>query len=187
MKSQLLTAVLSCALAAACTGLGTGSTSPQLSKVGRAERSLLPIRDRKAAPDLSGTTLDAQHLDVADLKGKVVVLNFWASWCAQCRAEASTLNAVYAQTRALGVAFVGVDIKDDVVAARAFTSNKYVPYGSLYDQEGLLLLRFRDEAPQSPPTTLILDRQGRVAARFLEAVTTPELLGPIRAVAAEVS
>ncbi|HUR52011.1 MAG TPA: TlpA disulfide reductase family protein, partial [Mycobacteriales bacterium] len=83
------------------------------------------------------------------------------------------------------VEFVGVDIKDDRTAAKAFVRNKDVRYPSLFDQAGLLLLKFRGQAPQSPPTTLVLDRQGRVAARFVQPVTQNELAIPVRTIAAE--
>ena len=134
---------------------------------------------------MSGRTLDGVYLDLASLRGKVVVLNFWASWCAPCIAEAPNLNSVYAKTKASGVEFVGVDIKDDRTAAKSFQRNKHVLYPSLFDQDGLLLLKFRGQAPQSPPTTLIFDRQGRVAARFLQGVTENELLGPVQVLADE--
>lgn len=186
---RLLTLLLVPVLASACTGrsgveTNTGTT-PQLKSVGGLERGVFPVGDREPAPRLEGTTLEGEQLDLASYRGKVVVLNVWASWCAPCRAEARNLNSVYAQTKASGVEFVGLDIKDDKTAARAFQRSKQVEYPSLFDPSGTLLLRFRGTAPQTPPTTLILDRQGRVAARFLQAVTVAELLAPVQVLARE--
>ena len=173
---------------AACGGDGAtaeGPPPPQLETLATGEDGLIPVADRQVAPVLSGTTLDGTPLDVADLRGQVVVLNFWASWCAPCRAEAATLNEVAARTAGAGVRFVGVNVKDEVGPARAFERNQRVSYPSLHDQPGRLLLQFRRIVPQTPPTTLVLDAQGRIAAFFAGAVRLSDLLGPVEQIAAE--
>lgn len=188
MRKALLVAV-AVLLVAGCTGrTGTDNAftgGPKGNPIGGLEHGVFPAGDRQPAPALAGRTLAGDDLDVTALRGQVVVLNFWASWCAPCLAEAKNLNAVYSQTKASGVTFVGINFKDEKVKARAFERSKKVAYPSLFDPDGLLLLKFRDKAPQQPPNTFVLDRQGRVAARFLGPVTETELLGPVQALATE--
>ena len=185
----MLALLLAGALAVAgCSGesaTAEGPRTPQLEAVDPGEDGLIAEPDRPPAPALAGTTLEGEPLDVADYRGQVVVLNFWASWCPPCRAEAGNLIEVAEQTEAEGVQFIGVNVKNAKDEAIAFERKAGVPYPSLHDQPGVLLTRFRELVPQVPPTTLILDRQGRIAGRFIGGVTTRELLVPVRAIAAE--
>jgi thiol-disulfide isomerase/thioredoxin len=171
----------------ACTGeaASSGPKTPQLQTIDTGGNGLLPVAGRQPAPVLRGETLAGEQLDLADLRGQVVVLNFWASWCAPCRAEAGNLIAVAEQTKADGVAFVGINVKDDADAALAFERKQGVTYPSLHDQPGVLLTRFRGVVPQVPPTTLLVDREGRLAGRFIGGVTESELLGPVQVLAKE--
>lgn len=134
--------------------------------------------ERKAAPSVEGTTLEDKAFRLADLKGKVVVVNFWASWCAPCRGEAPALQRLYTEHRPAGVEFLGIDIRDSKDAAKAMERNFKVAYPSLFDSDGRVTLAFKDVPPNAVPSTLVLDRQGRVAVRIIGA-TTYSTLGPM--------
>jgi thiol-disulfide isomerase/thioredoxin len=121
------------------------------------------VKDRRPAPDVKGSTVDGGTFDLGSVHGQVVVINFWASWCAPCRLEAADLEAVHLSTKDSGVTFVGVDSRDEQDAARAFAAGR-VTYPSLFDPAGRIALRFTDVPPTTLPATLILDRAGRVAA-----------------------
>jgi peroxiredoxin len=128
--------------------------------------------ERQPAPEIIGTTLDGGTFNLADHLGEVVVLNVWASWCAPCRAEAPTLQEVWTETEPLGVQFVGLDTRDSDVAARAFVERFAITYPNVIDRDGRLQLRFGDSLPpQAIPSTVVVDRQGRVAARALGKVS----------------
>ena len=190
-RNLVLTAAL-CAVVssglAGCTGtsaVSDGSGGPQLKQIDTGSTGLLRIGDRVPAPTLRGETLDGSALDVSSLRGSVVVVNFWASWCPPCRAESPNLVQVAKDNAARGVRFVGVNVKDDRSAAQRFDEVHHVPYPSLFDQPGVLLTRFRSFVPQVPPTTLLIDREGRIAGLFRGGVTATELSGPVQVLAGE--
>jgi thiol-disulfide isomerase/thioredoxin len=139
--------------------------------------------DRKAAPKLEGSTLDDQQFTLTAQKGKVVVVNFWGSWCPPCRAESPSLVQVHQATSGKGVVFVGVDERDTKANARSYQKTYDVAYPSVFDEDGSVAAQWPSAA--GPPYTFIIDKQGRVAARFLGGVTADELQSEVLSVAGE--
>lgn len=146
-----------------------------------------PVGDRPAAPPIAGELLDGGHLDVADLRGEVVVVNVWASWCTPCRVETADLEAVHQATAGLGVSFVGVNIQDERDKASSFIAGR-VSYPSIFDPPFETALGFRDPpAPLGPPATLVIDRNGDVAVAIYRQLGQTELTQAVQRVAAEES
>jgi len=138
---------------------------------------------RPQVTEVTGDLLDGGTYAVADDRGKVVVVNFWGSWCNPCRAEADDLEQAYRATKDKGVAFVGVNTRDDRDAAVAFERGR-VTYPSVYDPDGKVALKF-DVTQVSTPSTLILDRQGRIAVAMRRATIVSELQPLVQRVASE--
>jgi thiol-disulfide isomerase/thioredoxin len=160
--------------AAALAGCATGTDAVDQAAngeyrfvAGTGKGQTIPVAERKPAPAVRGDLLGGGTFDLGSLRGKVVVLNFWAHWCGPCRVESPELDQAYQATKARGVAFVGVDVKDDEQDARAFVGTAKIDYPSLFDPNGKVTLRFRDFPPSGLPYTIVLDRQGRVAAVYL--------------------
>ncbi|MGW5973084.1 TlpA family protein disulfide reductase [Streptomyces sp. NPDC055186] len=126
-------------------------------------------KERKPIGPIKGETLQDKHLDVADFRGKVVVINVWGSWCPPCRAEAPYLNKVAKEMKSKGVEFVGINTRDgDKVQPRAFEDDFDISYPSLYDPTGKMLLSAFPKGTvnlQGLPVTVTLDRNGKIAAR----------------------
>ncbi|MBD0293080.1 MAG: TlpA family protein disulfide reductase [Jiangellaceae bacterium] len=148
--------------------------------------TVVPPADRRPAPAFAGPLLGGGQFSLADARGEVVVLNVWASWCPPCRAEAPALQAVSEELAGNGVRFVGVNIRDNETDARAFEREFGIEYPSVVDSNGSLLLAFRDTLPPSAiPSTLVVDRAGRMAARVLDQITETSLRDLVTQVAAE--
>lgn len=141
---------------------------------GKAAITRFAAGDRPAAPMVSGTDLSGRPLSLAQFRGTVIVLNFWASWCPPCRSEAAALEQVYTETKALGVHFVGVDIRENGPNdGPAFVADHHISYPSFADPSASIALQFRGSGinPALPPSTLVIDRSGHIAARALGELT----------------
>jgi thiol-disulfide isomerase/thioredoxin len=130
--------------------------------------------------------LTGGRFSLAADRGAVVVLNFWGSWCAPCRREAPSLAALARHFAHDQVRFVGVDIRDSVASAVAFQRTFSIGYPSLNDPGDLIALAFRGTVPPAGiPTTLVIDRSGRIAARIVGGVSYAGLRSLIARVLAE--
>ena len=118
-------------------------------------------------PTVSGPTLSGPALTVQDYRGKVVLVNFWASWCAPCRREQRGLEELWRKLSPSGkVAFIGVDYKDNPSAGAAYLRSFGVTYPSVSDPQGSLGNRFN--VPYLPATILV-DADGQLHYRLVGA------------------
>ncbi|MCW2799858.1 MAG: hypothetical protein JWQ70_1330 [Aeromicrobium sp.] len=179
-KARLATVCVALVALAGCGGTGTkGSTAGYVSADGGITR--VAEAGRKPAPVIKGNDLDGRPITSADYSGKTLVVNVWGSWCPPCRKEAPALEKVSKQYAAKGVQFLGVNVRDNASAAKAYERTFGVTYPSLNDYSQKSLLGFKSSLPaQGIPTTWIIDAKGRVAARiFVDGLTATTLSGLI--------
>ena len=137
-----------------------------------------PILGRPA-PAFDLQTLNGQRVELADLQGSPVVLNFWASWCIPCREEAPLLTAADAAYRAQGLRILGVVYQDSAENARAFMARYGQTYPGLLDPDGRTAI---DYGVFGIPETFFIDRAGVVRSRQVGALTEADLRRQIEAV-----
>jgi thiol-disulfide isomerase/thioredoxin len=136
--------------------------------------------DRISAPKISGMTLLGTQYKFEGKK--IAVVNVWASWCSPCRAEEPALSAL--ARKYSDVEFIGILTRDNPVNAEAFYRKRNIPYPTLIDDS--ILVGFRKSLPANAiPTTVVMDKSGKVAARISGAVTVASLTDLIERVSAE--
>jgi thiol-disulfide isomerase/thioredoxin len=135
-----------------------------------------PQAQRKLAEPVTGTLLNGAKYQLADDLGKVVVVNFWATWCPPCVVETPQLQIVYQAYQAKGVAIVGVDTDDAPEDnAQAFVADNKITFPIVYDEKSQIALQLGDLPIQGLPFTVLVDKQGKVAAVYQEPVTPKDL------------
>lgn len=169
-----------------------GGTFEFVAPGGKTDITYDPPASRGRPGPISGPDLldPARTLSLTDFAGKVVVINVWGQWCAPCRSEIPELEEVYRQTRDLGsggVAFLGIDVRDnDISAPQDFVRDRKVSYPSIYDPAMRTMIAFGGRYPTTViPSTIVLDREHRVAAVFLRELLAEDLLPVVTRVAAE--
>lgn len=180
------------ALAAVATLLLAGCTTDQLAldygsggnkNYVAGDGSVLEVAPENRADPIvfEGTTDGGDTVSSADYLGQVLVVNFWANYCAPCRVEAPELEKLAQQWAGKGAAFLGVNTYDEPATAQAFARNYGVTYPSVIDvHSGAVQLAFAGTvAPSALPTTIVLDGKGRVAARILGQLQSASILDAI--------
>jgi thiol-disulfide isomerase/thioredoxin len=164
------------------TGCSNGGASKAEESfiVGSGAVTKIKVGNRIPAPAISGMTLSGKNFTFT--KGSVAVVNVWASWCSPCRAEEPTLSAL--SQKYSDVQFIGILTRDNPVNAEAFNRKRGTPYPTLIDDS--ILIGFRKSLPANAiPTTVVIDRDGNVAARISGSVTVASLSNLIEEVSAE--
>ena len=136
---------------------------------------------RPLAPNLTGKSLTGTSLNLSSYRGKVVVLNFWGSWCSPCRDEAALFAGASQQYAPKGVVFLGDDVGDTPANALAFTSSQRITYPSFNDPGYAVVAQISQVVPvHDTPTTVVIDKTGHVVGTIIGAATYSELTTLLR-------
>ena len=111
------------------------------------------------APNFTLKSLGGKNLKLSEMTGNVVLINFWASWCAPCREEMPLLNALHKKYQPLGFTVLGVNVEEELDGARRFLKNVPVDFPILLDNTNKVSKQYKVVAM---PTTVVVDRDGNM-------------------------
>ena len=164
---------------------GSGKASGVTYIDGNNSQMVYAVGHRPLAPDITATSLTGTPIRLASYRGKVVVLNFWGSWCPPCRAESPTLAVLSEQYRSRGVSFLGDDVGDTPANALAFTRSVGITYPSMNDNSYAIAQDFgRVASVAYTPTTVVIDRTGHIAGLVIGKVSYQTMTTMLNDVAA---
>ncbi|HEY9034572.1 MAG TPA: TlpA disulfide reductase family protein [Pseudomonadales bacterium] len=115
--------------------------------------------DRTPAADFTLKTRSGDNLRLAEQKGQVVMLNFWASWCGPCRKEMPLLEAIHNKYQRMGFRLIGMNVDENTAAAERFLQDVDVSFPIAWDSNGAISKLYQVNAM---PTTVMIDRDGNV-------------------------
>ena len=193
MRRLAIVAVVLAGLLAGCShgddAVAQGGSFEFVAPGGKTDIFYDPPEHRGWPGPVAGSDLmqPARTLSIDDFPGKVVVINVWGQWCGPCRSEVTQLQQVYDAARGDGVAFLGIDVRDNNrQAAQDFVTDRHVTYPSIYDPPMRTMIAFGGKYPTTViPSTLVLDRQHRVAAVYLRELLAEDLRPVVQRIAEE--
>jgi peroxiredoxin len=176
-RSLALAAAAAFLLLAGCTGkdaVDQGSGNFRFVS-GTGLGKTYPVGDRKSAGGFTANLIDGGKISLAQDAGKVIVINFWATWCGPCTTETPQLDSVYRANKAKAVQFIGVDTKDNRDSATAFIHDNDITFPIVFDEQGETAVRLGKIPALGLPFTVLIDKQQRVAAVYLSKLTPKDL------------
>lgn len=165
--------IISVALVTGCSSKTTataGNNGQYRFVQAQSQGDVIARADRLPAPNITGELLDGKKFSLSSLKGKVVIINFWATWCAPCRVETPELQKTYQKYQPDGVELVGVLVRDNKDQAEIYQKQVGLTYPSIYDPMTQVALQLRNYPLVAIPSTIVFDRKGNVAAAYVSTV-----------------
>lgn len=168
------------ALLAACSG-GKNAVDQNANNEFRyssanSKGTLIPAANRKQAGDVTGTLMQGGQFQLSQDKGKIVLLNFFASWCPPCQTESPQLDSLFQERKATGFDLVGLDVKDPIRdQLTAFVANKKLTYPIVVDQAAKTAIQLGNLPLAGLPASVLIDKQGKVAAVYVGPVFIKDL------------
>lgn len=161
--------IISLLISSCATPVSTISSDSESGFVSGDGTSVFLIKsERKPAPILENVEFLSKEINLKELENKVVLINVWGSWCSPCRKEAPELEELYLKNKDKNVEFIGINIRDSRISANRFIENFSITYPNIFDRDGKLLLGYKDSLPANAiPSTILIDKNGLVAARQL--------------------
>ena len=188
MLLALVGALLAAVSLTACTGKdAVDQSSGDFRFVsGTSKGKLIDVAKRTQAGAFSGDGLSGGTINLADYAGKIVVINFWATWCGPCTVETPQFDSVYRTVKDKGVQFVGIDTKETSRdSARAVVTDNKITYPMMWDEQGKTAVALGKIPAQALPFTVLLDKQHRVAAVYLSSLSAKDLQPVLNTLIAE--
>lgn len=176
IAALLVAAVTVTALASGCTGSSTNANGTYRYTAPSPAGTTWPIADRKPAENFTGDLLDGGTISLGQQAGKVVVINFWATWCGPCTVETPQFDTVYRAYKSKGVQFLGIDTMNyPSSSAKAFVKDYDITYPMVYDEKGEVALQLGSIPAKGLPFTVLVDKAGRVSAVHIGTMSPKDL------------
>lgn len=177
--TPLFWVLIALSVLAMCLGLWQLQANRQ--RLTAASQPVVSEPARSVAPDFALMTSGGDTLRLGDLRGQVVLLNFWATWCPPCKAEMPDLDALhreYAVTRDFAV--VGINMEEEVEVVEAFALSREISFPLLLDSDGYVANKLF--VVRSLPTSMIIDREGFIRDAWMGQISKEAMLARLQRV-----